>query len=131
MGVPMTPEIALIVCRVILGPMDDNDNFTNHRTSEWDTSQGVMHCKRNVIALYDPAVDQGATPQPFNPEACKRTAMMLGPQFDVENRDKPWRFWRAACPVATVDANGKVVGWVTPPCPESQGTVVCEADSVI
>lgn len=132
MGAAMTPEIALIVCRVILGPMDANDAFTGHRPSEWDTAQGVMHCRRQVIQLYDPSVDMGAAPQPFNPEACKRAAMMLGPQFDAEHRDKPWRFWRAACPVPTIDLKtGKVLSWTTPPCPESHGTVLCEVDSAI
>lgn len=136
----MPSVLVLIVCRVLfVGEPDDNAKFTNWRNTEFDMSQGVMHCKRQQVELYDPSVDQGADPVPFTPMACMRAAMMLGPQFDVDNRDKPWRFWRAACPVPMMDDNGtpdnprddRIVGWQIPPCPEAHGVLVCESDTAI
>lgn len=136
----MPSVLVLIVCRVLfVGEPDENSKFTNWRNTEWDMSQGVMHCKREQIELYDKSVDQGADPMPFTPMACMRAAMTLGPQFDVENRDRPWRFWRAACPVKVMDDNGtpgdprddKHIGWAIPPCPEAHGVLECESDTAI
>jgi len=132
--VPMPQILVLVVCKVLfLGPPDDNALKTGWRDTEWDTRQGVMHCQRHEIQLYDRAVDQGALPQPFNQESCRRTAMTLGPQYDVDNRDRPWRFWRSACPTpifADKDSN-EIVGWHIPECGSFGGTVICELDSVI
>ena len=133
MGVAYPAEIALFFCRVVLGPMDDNSTFTNHRDSEWDMSGGMLHCKREVVQLYDPSVDQGATPQPFDENKCRRTGMMLGPSFDATNRDKPWRFYGAGCPVATInEQTGEVLAYSLPPCPESmRGVMACANDEAI
>jgi hypothetical protein len=140
MAAPFPTQVALIVCRVLfVGEPDVNSEFTGWRNTEWDMSQGVMHCRREIVEVYDPSVDQGAATQPFNPAVCMRTVMRMGPQFDVDHRDKPWRFWRAACPVPMLNNNGTpddqrddyIVGWTLPPCPRKDGTVVCEDPSEI
>jgi hypothetical protein len=137
---PMPSVLVLVVCRVIfIGGEDDNSKFTNWRNTEWDLTHGVMHCRREQVELYDKAVDQGGDPMPFNTPACMRAAMTLGPQFDVENRDKPWRFWRAACPTPIMNDNGtpdnprddRLIGWQIPPCPEKRGVLECESDTEI
>jgi hypothetical protein len=129
--VPMPSTLVLFVCRVILGDIDDNSAFTHWRASEWDMKDGVMHCRRIEVPLYDSAVDQGADEQPFSPWACMQAASRLGPEFDITHVDRPWRFWRAACPTKIVNDKGEVVGWQIPACPESYGTVICESDSSI
>ena len=137
--VPMPPVVVLIVCKVILGAPDANSAFTNWRAAELDMTGGVMHCRREQVELYDPAPDGGGDPQPFSSFHCMQAAMRLGPQFDIDNRDKPWRFWRAACPVPVMNDNGTpdnprddtLVGWAIPPCPEKRGVLECESDTAI
>jgi hypothetical protein len=53
------------------------------------------------------------------------------PPILPESSRKPWRFWRFACPVPTIDTKtGEVVGWHLPDCGH-RDTVICETDSVI
>jgi len=139
MSVPMPPMIVLIVCKVLfVGAPDDNAKFTGWRATEWDLSQGMMHCRRREIRLYDPVEgavrdpnDDPTAPLPFTPTACNRAGVMQGAQFDADNRDKPWRFWRFACPTPTVDTvTGEVIGWSLPDCGH-RDIVICETDSVI
>jgi hypothetical protein len=129
--------LVLIVCKVVL--LGDVDPMTGWQNTEWDTEGGVQHCRRVQIELYDPSVDRGAAPQTFNPTACMRAAMMMGPQFDEDqtHAKRPWRFWRAACPTPIypdADADGKPdrgkppVGWKIPECPASKGVLECEGD---
>ena len=137
---PAMPSIlVLIVCKItVLSPIDPHTGWQN---TEWDMTNGVMHCKREQIELMDAAESQGADPVPFTPIACMRAAMMLGPQFDVDatHAKRPWRFWRAACPVKVMDDNGtpddprddKHIGWAIPPCPEKRGVLECESDTTI
>jgi hypothetical protein len=142
----MPSTLVLIVCRVLfVGEPDENYKYTGWRPTEFDTSGGVMHCRRHQVELYDPAVDHGADPMPFTPMACMRSAMTLGPQFDVEHKDKPWRFWKAACPTPIYpdkdgdkqpdrDSSGHQlppIDWQIPACPESRGVLVCESDTAI
>lgn len=135
----MPPVLVLIVCRIItLGEVDPH---TGWQDTVFDTHDGMMHCRREQIELYDSAPDQGADPVPFTPIACMRAAMMKGPQFDVDatNAKKPWRFWKAACPTKVMNDNGTPndprddtqIGWAIPPCPEKNGTLVCESDTAI
>jgi hypothetical protein len=137
----MPQTIVLIVCKVeFIGLPNENARMTGWRDTEWDMTNGQMHCRRIQVDVYDKDVDQGATPQPFTPIACMRTAMKLGPQFDADAGDKPWRFWRSACPVPIKNygpdgvmgtPDDETVGWQLPPCPSSNGTVVCDQDTVI
>ncbi|HEY6019725.1 MAG TPA: hypothetical protein VIY48_07435 [Candidatus Paceibacterota bacterium] len=132
MAVPMPAVVVLMVCKVVLGAPDDNSQATHWMSSEWDMSGGVMHCRREEVQLYDPAVDQGAQARPYNQWACNNAGVSLGTQFDVAHWDKPVRFWKFACPVPIVNGqSGEIVGWKIPECPESNGTVVCEKDSAI
>jgi len=72
-----------------------------------------------------------AGPVPFTQTACNRAGILQGAQFDASHRDKPWRFWRFACPTPTVNAEtGEVVGWHLPDCGH-RDIVICETDSVI
>jgi hypothetical protein len=132
--------LVLIVCKVVL--LGDVDPHTGWQNTEWDTEHGTMHCRRMQVDLYDRAVDQGAAPQPFNPTACMRAAMTMGPQYDVDQTTakRPWRFWRAACPTPIypdADADGKPdrgkppVAWKIPECPASKGVLECEGDTTI
>ena len=128
----MPAKVVLIVCKVVLGSPDANTEFTHHLDSEWAIIQGQMHCKRTEVELYDPSVDAGADPQPFTQWACNQAGVRLGAQFDVDNWDQPWRFWRHACPVPTVDTQtGRVLSWTMPPCPTKDGVIVCEGDTQI
>lgn len=132
MAVPMPPVVVLIVCRVILGDPDVNSSFTHWRDSEWDTSQGVMHCRRQEVQLTDPAADQGALPQPYTTFACNRAGVMLGTQFDIEHENKPWRFRKHACPVPVIDMQtGDIIAWKIPECGTLDGVVICENDTAI
>lgn len=137
---PAFPNVlVLVVCRVVI--LGDIDPHTGWQNTDWDMTNGVMHCKREQVEIYDPSVDQGAAPVPFTPMACMRAAMMLGPQFDVDATfaKRPWRFFKAACPVRVMDDNGtpsdprddKHIGWSIPPCPEARGVLECEADTAI
>ena len=137
---PAFPNVlVLIVCRVVT--LGDVDPHTGWQNTEWDMTNGVMHCKREQVELYDPSVDQGADPQPFTPFQCMRAAMTLGPQFDVDstNAKRNWRFWKAACPVPVMNDNGTpsnprddtIIGYSIPPCPEARGVLECEADTAI
>ena len=143
MSVPMPPMLVLIVCKVLfVGAPDDNARFTDRRDTKWDLSQGMMHCRRREIALADPAEgapsnpggdphEWAAAPMSFTEAACNRAGLMQGAQFDAAYRDKPWRFWRVACPVPTVNTKtGEIVGWTLPDCGH-RDTVICETDSVI
>lgn len=128
----MPAKVVLIVCRAVLGEPDINTSFTHHLESEWDYSQGVMHCRRMEVELYDPSVDQGADPKPFTQWDCNRAGVTMGAQFDIDHWNKPWRFYRHACPVPTVDiATGKILSWTMPPCPTEHGTIACENDTAI
>lgn len=146
--VSMPAILTLIVCSVILGAPDENSKYTGWRPSEWDTSNGVMHCRRHEIELYDPAVDKAADPQPFNTYHCNWAALRQGPGYDIDRamkeKDLPvgskgWRFWKSGCPVPIMDDNGtpnnprddKLIGWKIPDCNAADGTVLCEMDSAI
>ena len=138
MAVPMPAIAILFVCKVVLLPdQDTNSGFTNFTPTEWDMTDGMMHCRREQIALYDQAVDQGAIPIPYSPIQCARTVMTMGPQFDVDmaKAHKPWRFWRGSCPTPIRSGpkeTDEIIGWKLPECPNlSDGTVICDKDSVI
>lgn len=130
--VPMPPVVVLIVCKIaFLGGEDANSQFTGWRNTEWAYEHSMMICRRQEVQVYDAAVDQGADPIPFNKMACMRAAPMLAAQFDVDSRDKPWRVWRTACPVPTVNTKtGEILSWTLPDCGH-RDTVICERDSVI
>lgn len=132
MAVPMPPVVVLIVCKVLfVGGEDENSRYTNWRHTEWAYQDSKMVCRRHEIQLYDPAADQGAKPLPFTLGACQRTIPRLAAQFDVDYRDKPWRFWRGACPVPTINTEtGEVLNWTLPDCGH-RDTVICEKDTVI
>jgi len=133
--VPMPTAIVLIVCKTfIAGPADANSAYTGWEDRAWATEHSMMVCRRQEVALYDPDVDKGAAPQPFTLEACRRSAMMLGPAFDVAHKNSKWRFWRAACPVPIVrknpDGTEDIIAWKMPECGH-RDTVVCEVDTAI
>lgn len=123
----MPPYVVLIICKVdFIGVPSDNDLKTGHRETAWHIDGGKMVCHRREVQLYDPIGGQN-----FNPMVCARTGISMGAQFDASHADKPYRFWRSACPVPTVDLEtGRVVGWTMPPCGH-QDTVVCENDTTI
>lgn len=128
MAVPMPPVVVLIVCKVLfVGGEDENSRYTHWRNTEWAYEHSKMVCRRHEVQLFNPA-DEGAQ---FTTPACQRTIPRLAAQFDVDNAQKPWRFWRGACPVPTVNTEtGEVVGWTLPDCGH-RDTVICEKDTVI
>ena len=72
-----------------------------------------------------------ASPVPFTQAACNRAGILQGARFDASHRDKPWRFWRFACPTPTINTEtGEIVGWHLPDCGR-RDIVICETDSVI
>jgi hypothetical protein len=133
--VSMPSVLVLVVCKVLfVGEPDENSKYTNWRNTEWDLSGGVMHCRSQEVELVDSAALQGADEMPFTPIACMRAAMTMGPAFDVQYKDKPWRFWRAACPTpirSGPKASDPIIGWKIPECPRKDGMVVCEGGSEI
>lgn len=133
--VPMPAAIVLIVCKTVLvGGPDQNSGYTGHESREWATEHAMMVCRRQEIQVMDPAVDQGADPQPFTKNTCQRSAMFLGPNWDVQHKNSNYRFWRVACPVAIVsrrpDGTEDIIGWKLPDCGH-RDTVVCEVDTAI
>lgn len=127
-----------------------NSAFTSHRDSIWDTTGGMMHCKRMEVQLYDRVEGMPSNPSdpnsepapaiPFNQMACNRAIVTNGSGFDVDRLNKEkglptgakgWRFYRGGCPVPTVDTKtGRVLSWSLPPCGK-WGTIICDQDTAI
>lgn len=133
--VPMPAVVVLIVCKVaISGAPDQNAKWTKAENLEWATEHAMMVCRRHEIQLYDPAVDQGAAPQPFTMATCQRSAAMLGPMWDQQHKSSRYRFWRVACPVPIVrknpDGSEDIIAWKLPECGH-RDTVKCEQDTAI
>jgi hypothetical protein len=133
--VPMPAVIVLIVCKVATaGAPDQNAGYTGSQNLDWASVNAMMVCRREEVAMHDPAVDQGADEKPFTLEACQRSAMMLGPNWDMQHRSSSYRFWRVACPVPIVrknpDGSEDIIAWKLPDCGH-RDTVVCEVDTAI
>jgi hypothetical protein len=135
MLVPMPAVIVLIVCKtVVVGPPDQNSPSTHAENRDWAYENAMMVCRRQEVQVTDSAADQGAAPQPFTTERCQRSAMMLGPNWDVSHPNSKYRFWKVGCPVPIVrqnkDKTEDIIGWKLPDCGHRE-TVVCEVDSAI
>ena len=139
--VAMPNVLVLIVCKVVLlGPIDPHTGWQN---TEFEMSDGKMHCRRIQQELYDPSVDAGADPKEFNSWACMQAAMRLGPQYDVDatNAKRPWRFYRAACPTPIMSSgpdgiegnrDDTLIGWHIPECGDvAKDRAVCDQDTEI
>lgn len=128
----MPLAFVMIVCKTIsAGPEDINSAYTGSKNLAWDMSEGVMHCRRAEVQV-TPLDEQNAPP--WTPDTCWRTALTLGPRWDTDHPNSPYRFWRVACPVpihTSQDPSSPIVGWKMPECPYKDGTVECETDSVI
>lgn len=131
MPAPMPPVVVLIVCKVLFtGPQDENDKYTGHVPTEWATENSMMTCRRHEIQVYDAAAGQGPELS-FTPAACQRAIPLLSIQWDEQNKNKPWRVWRGACPTPAIDTRtGEIIDWVMPDCGH-RDTVICEGDTVI
>ena len=132
---PMPAAVVLIVCKTeIAGPPDQNAAYTGYENREWGYEHAMMVCRRHEVQLYDLAVDMGADPQAFTPQHCRRSAMMLGPGWDLAHKRSAYRFWRAACPVPIVrknpDGSQDIIAWKMPDCGH-RDVVRCEVDIVI
>ena len=135
MIVPMPAAVVLIACKtVVAGAPDPNAAYTGYQNLEWATEHAMMVCRREEVPLYDRAVDAGADPQPFTQNACWRSGIALGAQYDAAHRNSAWRFWRVACPVPIVrknaDGTEDIIAWKMPDCGH-RDTVVCEVDAAI
>lgn len=140
MSVPMPATVVLIVCRTILvGEPDQNAGWTGHENRQWDTTDSVMHCRRQEVSLYEMGdlgvpssfLPDGLDPQPFNVQRCQRAGLMLGAHWNEQNKDSDYRFWRVACPVPVIDTRtGETIAWSMPDCGK-RGKVVCERDTAI
>ena len=132
MSVPMPAIVVLFVCKTfITGPATVNDGFTGHEQRDWLITNSMMTCRRQEVQLYDPAVDQGATDKPFTQDDCMHAAIRVGVQYNIDNKNTNWRWWRSSCPTPMIDSQTKeIVGWVLPDCGH-RDTVICETDSVI
>lgn len=134
---PMPAQLALIVCKVeFVGTPTENDRYTGHRETKWNTEGGVMHCRRHAIDLYS------ETDSTFSQFDCNFAGVRLGAGFDRANADSPWRFFKFACPVPTIDTNtGEILAWTLPECGSLPGTssapgddrglIECEGDTPI
>ena len=131
----------MILCKTIAGgPDGDNSDQTHWQNRDWDMTGGVMHCRRVEVQVTPVAETQGQEAPPWTPDACWRTALTLGPKWDDQHPNSPYRFWRVACPVKIVNPgpdgipgtpDDEIVGWKLPECPYKDGTVDCEVDSAI
>jgi hypothetical protein len=137
--VPMPAVVVLILCKtVVVGPPDQNVSFTHSENRDWATENSMMVCRRQEVEVIDVDVDKGADPQPFTTQRCFRSAMVMGPAWDIQHRNSPYRFWKVACPVPIVkqfkDEAGKlreeIIAWKLPDCGH-RDTVVCEVDTAI
>ena len=133
--VPMPAVIVLIVCKTLIaGPPDQNTTFTKSENLKWATEHSMMVCRREEVDMYDRAVDAGAQPRPFTPQECQRSAMSLGPNWDMSHKNSRYRFWRVACPVPIVrtnpDKTEDIIAWKLPDCGH-RDTVICEVDTAI
>ena len=125
----MPPIVVIFVCKTLL--LAAPDPMTRWENRTWDTTNAVMHCRRIEVQMTDSAADQGATPQPFNENRCRQSAMMLGPNWDSQHSNTNYRFWKSSCPSRIInDLTGETIGWKLPECPSDTG-VVCEVDSAI
>lgn len=133
--VPMPAVIVLILCKTaIAGPPDQNEQYTHSENREWATENSKMICRRQEVEVVDMDVDKGAAPQPFTKERCFRSAMVMGPAWDTQHRNSPYRFWKVGCPVPIVrknpDGSEDIIAWKIPDCGHRE-TVVCEVDTAI
>ncbi len=132
MPASMPPIVVLILCKVVsAGPADMNAGWTNHQNLKWDLAGGVMTCRRNEVALTNPAENNGADPKPYTEMDCWRSGFMMGAQWDATHQGSRYRFWRVACPVPIVDTEtGDILDWHIPSCSAGKlaGVVVCEND---
>ena len=133
--VPMPAVVVLILCKtVVAGPPDQNEQYTHSENRDWATENSMMVCRRQEVEVVDMDVDKGADPQPFTAQRCFRSAMVLGPQWDTQHRNSPYRFWKVACPTPIVrknpDGSEDVIAWKIPDCGHRE-TVVCEVDTAI
>lgn len=133
--VSMPLAFVMIVCKTISGGAPDvNSDTTGWQNRIWDTTNGVMHCQRLEIQVQSAAEQQDQPAPPWTPDACWHSALTLGPKWDTDHPNSPYRFWRVACPVpihTNKDPSSPIVGWKMPECPYKDGTVVCETDSTI
>lgn len=132
MSALMPAVIVVIACKTVaVGPPDENAAFTNYENRQWAIEHSMMTCRRHEIQLYDSSVDQGAAPLPFSPEQCRRAGPAVAADFDRQNKNSPWKTWKTACPVATINTQtGQILAWTLPDC-GSPETVVCEKDTAI
>lgn len=133
--IEMPAVIVIISCLATpVASTDDNDKYTGHEVTEWVYEGAKKVCRREQIQLQDPAVDQGADPQPFNQWRCNQTGVRMATDYDVSQRmhHGKYRFWRYLCPVPKVDEQThEIVGWVIPDDCGDRATIRCETDTEI
>jgi len=133
---PMPSEIAIFVCKVESAgaPSDldkNNAEYTGAQKLKWAVRHSKMQCERVVYRLYDPAELFGAAAQPFNRQRCQASGIMIGASWNLQNAASDYRYWRSACPVATINEITKeVIAWHLPECPH-RDVVVCEQGASI
>lgn len=131
MAVPMPTVAVIILCATTNAGGDDNSPYTHYQNRSWEITDGMMHCRRNEVQLYDPAEGMGADPRPFSPFECQRAAIMAASEWSAKHPNSKWSVWRVACPTPTIDLNtGEIIGWVLPDCGHRE-TVICEGDTAI
>ena len=136
--IPMPAVVVLIVCKTEQTGETEldlyNSKWTGHEGRDWATEGAMMVCRRQEVEMYDRAVDGGADPQSFNMERCMRSAMMMGPMWDVQHKSSKYRFWRVGCPVPIVrqnpDGTEDIIACKLPDCGHRE-TVICEVDTAI
>jgi len=117
--VALPTTMALIVCKVLSHGGDVNSDYTGYRDLSWDTSGGVMHCRRMIVQ---------------QPEGmmCKGKGQLMA-AFEYDRLHTRYQVWRSVCPIPRVDIKtGKIIAWELPSCTEAhRGKVVCENDIAI
>lgn len=132
MSAPMPAVVVLIVCKTILtGEIDPNEGFTHHQNREWAYENSMLVCRRNEVSLYDASEMMGADPRPFTTQECQKAGIMLGAEWDIKHPNSPYRFYRSACPVPTVNTEtGEILQWTLPDCGK-RDVMICEQDTAI
>lgn len=117
-ALPPSPPTTLVIIACQVVETGERDDTTGWIGLEWRFKDSEMQCKREVIALEDTAVLNGARPlgNDFSQFAqCAKAAMQFSPEWNRTHRG--WAVLKVGCPRPIVDGEGHILGWHMPECP--------------
>ena len=129
--ISMTPVIVLIICKVTLLPVEDqNAKWTGLEKWEPRIENGELQCRREIVPVFDPAYEQGADEQPYTKFQCMRAGIMEGIGWNMANKSRDERVVKNTCPTPYV--SGGKWKYLIPDCGSYGGVKIkCEFPEAI